>query len=472
MTRTTALAPALALALLAAGCATVEEPYRRPDVGLVESDTFADAPAVVEPTPADLHWWRRFGDAELAQWVERALAGNLDIAAAFARVDQAHALLRRARAARGPSVDASGRIGVERRNGGSGSNSSRNDSGAAASAGLNIEWDADLWGGLRQAEQSAAAELLRTEDLAQAARLAAAGTAARGYVEWREAQNTWQVLRETLRLREDTLRLARTRVDAGLAPAIDASRAEAEVAAARAAFNEAAGRTRQTELALHVLAGERPRARELAEIDPAPIPQLEGEPPVPRPIDLLRLRPDVRAAERALIAAYADVGVARATLYPQLRLPGELLLSAAGIGAGSIVSGVTASLAAALDATLYDGGARRAEVEAARAQAREAAFIYERTVLEALEQVESALIARRTIGAQQEAQRAAVAASSRALEQARAMYQAGLANFGDVLDAQRTWLASRIALMQADASQARAAIAMFEAIGVIGTKRG
>lgn len=468
MTRTKAIAPGLLLALLAAGCATVEEQYRRPDVGLADSDTFAGG-AVVEATPADLHWWKRFDDPELAQWVERALTGNLDIAAAFARVDQAQALLRRAHAARGPAVDASGRVGANRRNGGSNNSDSHNDSGATASAGLNIEWDADLWGGLRQAEQSAAAELLRTEDLAQAARLATAGTAARGYVEWREAQNTWQALHETLQVREDTLRLARARVDAGLAPAIDASRAEAEVAAARAALNEAAGRTRQIELALHVLAGERPSARELAEIEPAPIPALEGEPPVPRPIDLLRLRPDVRAAERALIGAYADVGVARAALYPRLRLPGELLLSAAGIGTGSIVSTVTASLAAALDATLYDGGARKAEVEAARARAREAAFLYERTVLEALEQVESALIARRTIAAQQEAQRAAVSASVRALEQARSMYRAGLIDFGDVLDAQRTWLSSRVALMQADASQARAAIAMFEAIGVVGT---
>src|SRR5690606_27093194 len=171
-----------------------------------------------------------------------------------------------------------------------------------------------------------------------------------------------------------------------------------------------------------------------------------------------------RAAERAVLGAYADIGVARAALYPRLRLPGQLLLSAAGIGSGGIVSTVTASLAAALDATLLDGGARKADVELARARAREAAFIYERTVLEALEQVESALIARQSTAAQLQARVDALAASARALDQARSLYREGLAGFADVLDAERTWLANRVALSDAQAARARAAIAMFEAI--------
>jgi NodT family efflux transporter outer membrane factor (OMF) lipoprotein len=465
-------APILLLSIAAAlaGCASIEQPYQRPDVGLTEDDTFAAAEgAVVQATPADLHWWRRFGDPALTQWVERGLAGNLEVAAAFERVEQAQALLRQAGAARGPALGARAQAGASRRsNGGGGGSGNRASSGGTASAGLNIEWDADLWGGLRQAEASAAADLLRSEDLAQAARLATAGTAARGYVEWREAQNEAQVLEQTLRVREDTLRLARARVDAGLAPAIDVTRAQADIAAVRAELDDAAGRARQAQLALYVLAGQRPSAQALAPSAPAPIPNLQGEMPVPRPIDLLRLRPDVRAAERALVAAYADVGVARAALYPQLRLPGDLLLSASGIGSGNIVSTLTASLSAVLDATLFDGGRRQAGVDAAVSRARETALVYQQTVLEALEQVESALVARQTIASQWQARMAAAQASERALEQARAMYREGLAGFGDVLEAQRSALVNRTQLMNTEAAQARAAIAMFEAIGVVG----
>lgn len=480
------LALAVALTGLLAGCATTAPPEAAappPDLGLQQDDTFAAAEGrVTPPTEADLHWWRRFDDPAMTQWVERALAGNLDIAAAFERVEQAQALLRRASAERGATIGARAQAGGSVRDsaGGSGNAGSSGSSaassgqagrsGATAGAGVSIEWNADLWGGLRQAEQSAAAALLRSEDLAQAARLAAAGTAARGVVEWREAQNEQQALQETLRVREDTLRLVRVRVDAGLAPRIDVARAEAEVAAARAAFDSAAGRTRQAELALQVLAGQRPGATSapLASGTTAPpIPAMHGEPPLPRPIDLLRLRPDVRAAERALVAAYADVGVARAALYPNLRLPGELLLSAAGLGTGAIVQTVTGSLSAILDATLFDGGRRAADVDAARSRARETALVYERTVLEALEQVESALIARQTIASQLQARRAAVQASASALEQARAMYTEGLAGFGDVLEAQRTWLTNRIELTRSEAASARAAVAAFEAIGVI-----
>lgn len=468
----------LMVALLGA-CATTAppEPITKRDLGLQDADSFAAAEGrVTPPTEADLHWWRRFDDPAMTQWVERALQGNLDIAAALDRVEQAQALLRRAAAERGVTIGARAQAGGSARgsSGSSGSSAASTGqaarSGATAGAGVSIEWNADLWGGLRHAEQSAAAAALRSEDLVQAARLATAGTAARGVVEWREAQNEQQALQETLRVREDTLRVVRVRVDAGLAPRIDVARAEAEVGAARAALDDAVGRTRQAELALQVLAGQRPGAT-AAPLQPdqqAPaVPSLSGTPPLPRPIDLLRLRPDVRAAERALVAAYADVGVARAALYPNLRLPGELLLSAAGLGTGNIVQTVTGSLSAILDATLFDSGQRAANVDAARARAREAVLVYERTVLEALEQVESALIARQTIASQLQARRAALQASASALEQSRAMYTEGLVAFGDVLEAQRTWLANRIEMTRSEAAAARAEVASFEAIGVI-----
>jgi NodT family efflux transporter outer membrane factor (OMF) lipoprotein len=454
---------------LLVGCGTVGPAYQRPDLGVTDSDRFVASPSsVTMPTETDLNWWRRFNDPELASWVERALAGNLDVAAAFERVEEAQALLRAARAGGRPSVIGGVRTGVARRDAGG----SQDTSGLSASAELDLAWDADLWGGQRQAERSAAAAVLRNRDLAQAARLATAGSAARVYSEWREALAEIRLLEEALQLREDSLRIARVRADVGLAPRFDVMRAQADLASAEAELAAVAAQARAAELALQVLAGERPgqplASAQSASMERDGIPRIDGEFWIPRPVDLLRLRPDVRAAEQALAGAFADIGVAEAALYPQLQLPGQILLSATGLGAGSVAQTLTASLGALLQAPLLDGGRNRAALDAAGARAREAALVYRQTVLEAMQQVEAALVARQAIEAQIASLRVASEASAAALDQARTLYTEGLAGFLDVLEAQRTWLDNRRELAQARAEAARASIAAFEAIGLIG----
>src|SRR5690606_21863484 len=193
--------------------------------------------------------------------------------------------------------------------------------------------------------------------------------------------------------------VARIRVEAGLSPRLDVERAEAEVAAVEAEIARAGIRSRQAHNALQVLAGERPHAAAgptpragplAARAEPGPrVPALGGELPVNRPADLLRLRPDLRAAEEDLVAAALDVGVARAALLPRLGLQGTIGL-ASGSGLFDLVTG---SIAALLDATLFDGGERRANIEAAESRAREANQVYRQTLLQALEQVEAGLVA-------------------------------------------------------------------------------
>lgn len=451
-----------------AACGTVGPVYQRPDLGLTDSGRFlASAPSVTAPTEADLNWWRRFDDPALSAWVERALDGNLDIATALQRVEEAQALLRAAKAERQPTLIGGARASAAKR----GSTGSNNAGGGTLGLELDLGWDADLWGGQRQAERSAAAALLRNQDLAQAARLAAAGAAARVYAQWRGALAEIQLLEEAVQLRRDTLRIAQVRADAGLAPAFDVMRARADLAATEAELAGAVAQARAAELALHVLAGDRPGEAAIAvrspPADSGDIPRLEGEFWVPRPVDLLRLRPDVRAAEHALVGAFADIGVAEAALYPQLRLPGQLLLTSAGLGAGSVAQALTASLAALLQAPLLDGGRNAAVLDATKARAKEAALLYRKTVLEALQQVEAALIAQRAIETQIRSLRVASQASATALRQARTLYTQGLAGFLDVLEAQRTWLENRRQLMQARAEAVRASIAVFEAVGLI-----
>ena len=473
-------AAALTLLLGCAACAhfgpgdTVPEAARvPPGLGLSEHDRFADTTGAPLPDEADLHWWRRFDDPALADWVERALRRNLDIAVASERVRQADALLQQARARRGPTVGLAAETELRLY---SDTGQRRVQPGAA----LALGFDTDLFGGLQQAERAAAAGVQRDQALVQATRLAVAGLTARAYLEWRVALIDHELLAEALALQRESLRVVSVRVDAGLAPVLDRDRAQTEVATTEAESALASARIGQALAALQLLAGERaglqvagrPVAAASTSADTAQdalatFPALHGLQPVARPIDLLRQRPDLRASEQTLVAAAADIGVAEAAALPQLRLPGVVVIGAATGGAGNVVQLVSAALAAVLSVNLFDGGERQAEVTAAQSRAREAALIYRQNLLQALREVETALVTQR--GAVQRIaarQRASVAARA-AEEQAQTLYRVGLTGFLDVVIAQRLALANQRELLRAQGDAAAAAVVAFEAMGLI-----
>lgn len=448
----------LALCAGLVACASAPPVPETPRLGLDDSTRFEAAPLdAPDAELADLRWWQRFDDPALAHWVERALAQSPDIAIARERALQARALLRSAGGRRGLQVGAE--AVVESR--------SRREAGTRAldpSAAIDFEWDLDLWGGLRQAEQSAAAAVLRSEDLVQAARLSTAALTARAYVAWREALFDERLLTDAQDLQREVLRVVRVRVRAGLSPQLDLDRAEAEAASLAADAAQAAGRVRQAGAALQVLAGERPGALDGG--DAVRLPALSGTQPVVRPLDLLRLRPDLRAAEHALAGAAANVGVARADLYPRLHLPGSITLTSSALG-GGVLDIVTASIAAVLDASLFDGGQRRAGVEVAESRMRESVEVYRQTLLQALQQTEDALVAASGAHQRAAALEQANASASAAVAQARVLYDNGLTGFLDVLEAQRSALDARRRLLAAQADGARQAIATFEAMGLM-----
>ncbi|MCU0763872.1 MAG: efflux transporter outer membrane subunit [Hydrogenophaga sp.] len=449
----------LALCMALVACASAPPTPEAPRLGLDDSSSFgAAAPNAPDAQLADLQWWHRFNDPELARWVERALEQSPDVAIARERAVQARALLRRAGGQR--NLQVGGQLAVE-------GTSRRNPDTRAIdpSAAITFDWDADLWGGLRQAERSAAAEALRSEDLAQAARLSTAALTARAYVAWREALLDERLLTDALALQDDVQRVVQVRVQAGLSPKLDLDRAQTESATLRADAAEAAVRVQQSSAALQVLAGDRPGA--LAGGAAPTLPALSGAQPVVRPLDLLRLRPDLRAAENALVAAAAEVGVARADLYPRLRLPGTITLTSSALS-GGVLNIVSASLAAVLDATLFDNGQRRAAVEVAESRLREATEVYRLSLLQALQQTEDALVA--AAGARQRMQALEQASSTAgaAVQQARVLYDNGITGFRDVLDAQRSALDTQRRLLNAQADGARQTVATFEAMGLIG----
>ncbi|HUG25343.1 efflux transporter outer membrane subunit [Piscinibacter sp.] len=454
-----------ALLLAVAGCATKVGPDHTPP----EPNPPAQfGPAIEQLGPPTTHpggWWQGFGDPALDALVAQALARNLDVAAAAARVDEARALLRSVEAARSPSVAAQAGAGVDERVTGSSGNGNRDDEGGRASASAIFGWTLDLFGGRARAVEAAAAELRRREALQSDLARTTAVEVVRGYIALRLAVAELALLDDSLRLQDRTHEIVRVRREAGLASQLDLNRAAAEVAATRARQGPLRLSRESARHALAVLAGEWPRALVLPEAASPRVPRYAGGPAPGTPRELLRRRPDLAAAEANLALASAEIGVAQARLYPSLSLPGTLTATATGLGSGSVVTGIVASLSAVLDIPLFDGGGRRAQVDAANARAQEALFVYRRTLLDALQEAETALVA---VGSARSAETefaVAVDASARAFEQAQVLYREGLAGFLEVLDAQRTLIANREALARARADLARALADIHGALG-------
>ncbi|MEX2643239.1 MAG: efflux transporter outer membrane subunit [Acetobacterales bacterium] len=440
--RTAAL---LAVVLGSAGCTTVGPDYERPPLQPGERYQ-APVPSLVGQ-PADLVWWRGFRDPLLDELVRRGLTGNLDIQTAAARIREARAALHGARSDRLPSLDGQAGAtvrssrdfgddsGRSSRNGG---NSDDDDSEGNLNVAALFGWSADLFGGLRRSEQAARAELLRQAWLREDAGLAVAADIVRTYVELRGQQRRLELATQSLELQQQTLDIVRSRVDAGLAPQLELAQAQAAVASLRADIAPIARDIRLATNALAVLVGERPGDLQIAAPETAgAIPVPEAAPPLGMPADLLRRRPDLQAAEYDLVRATAEIGVQEADLYPQLRLPGSLTLGVDGLGTGAIGESVVAALSATLDIPVADGGRRRAEVDAAEAQAAQALYAYRGTLLTALREVEGAMHSYEGARLRLQSLDATVEANERAYEQARTLYTQGLVNFIEVLDSQR-----------------------------------
>jgi len=464
MTRRLRLSAALAPLALAACTATAGHDYAPPDMATPAA--YAQAPAEAEadaPAPlADGAWWRGYGDPRLDALVAEALSTNLAIAAAEARLAEARALVDAAEAAGGPALDAGAEAGVERQLRGQRTRTQRRTE-VSAEAGLLFSWVPDLFGGQRRAVEAAEAEARRQALLRDDLARRVAADVVRRHLEGARDRLRLDLINASLELQRQTLALVRERFAAGLASQLDVSRAEAQAAETRARRGPLRRDLAAARAALAALTGRPPGALETA-ATPA-LPDYRGPlgPGLPR--DLLRRRPDVRAAEAALAAAVADIGVAEAELYPQLSLPGALTFGATGFGTGTVVETLVAGLAASLDIPLVDSGGRRAQVAAAEARAREALLTYRATLLDAVAEVETALAELDAARARRADLQAAVTASATATEQARQLYRQGLIGFLDVLDAERTLLDNRQDLAAAQADEALLAADLHAALG-------
>lgn len=440
----------LSLAMVGLSACATTDPY--------QTDRAMPAPATyagnLPPSGVAEKWWEGFRDPVLDGLVEQGLEANIDIAVARDRLRGAAALLRAERADRLPRIDGAADAAI-----GLGANDAD-----SAGIGLMGSFDPDLSGRLAAEVRAAASDYAQAEYIVADQRRIVAAAIASQYIEYRRTGAQQELLAQSTELQERTLGIVTLRFGAGLAANLDVRRAAADLAQTRArrGLIEIARAGAANRLA--VLLGQAPGL--FAPGTPGgtgTIPEYAGGPAAGTPVDLLRRRADILAAEAALLRAAADVGIERADLNPSLVIPASLTLGDGSIG--GILDDLLATVGAALDLPLFDGGRRRAEVEAARAEADARFGEYRLTFLEALGEVENALVALDANGQRIDALSEAIKESEAALEQSDALYREGLATLFDVLDAQRQLIASRQSLIDSQAALATSFVSFHAAIG-------
>ncbi|MWV28613.1 efflux transporter outer membrane subunit [Aurantiacibacter rhizosphaerae] len=445
----------IAGSLLALGaCSTPAVDVAEPRIAVPADWQIAD-PA---PVSTDLtEYWTLLGDPLLTDFVEQAIVENRDLAQSAARLKQARASLVQARAGYFPSVSATG--GVNRDVG----DLARDD--VQFSLGADAAWELDLFGQISGNVAAARGELVaQGYSLADLQRLIV-GQVAISTINARATAEQLAIARSTLAYQDDNLQIANWRNQAGLVSSLDVEQARTQRAQTAATIPLLESNLNATANSISTLIGEAPgRVLDAIEAsEPQPIP----DPPLlagfEAPAEVLRRRPDVRSAEATLVASTARIGVARAQLLPLVRLSGN-------IGTGPVTGGnlfdiITGGLFAGVSQLIFDGGRTAAQVDIAESGAEASLAAWEQTILNALEDVETAAVDQRTSDERVAINEEALDAADNSALLARSQYQAGLTDFRTLLTAENQLLSARNQLVSAQADRAIAFVRLTQALG-------
>ena len=471
MFRLNRLGSAFVLSLALGGCINLAPSYQRPATDL-PSDW--KAPEGQNASALGTTWWKVFADPRLDAVVDEALAHNANLAVAVARVDEARALLGETRSGQFPTLDA----GLSRdRTQSSLRTATPLFPGMARQRDnyrgtLNVSYELDLWGRLRNATATARAELLATEAARETVRIALVADVVQAYYALRSLDDQVAATQRSVASRGESLALQKIRYDAGVISEFEYRQLEAEELAARAQLPALERRRTQQENALAVLLGRSPRDIYTGVV----VEQAEstGEPtsseqalvvPAGLPSELLLRRPDLVEAEQRMIAANARIGVARAAYFPSLSITGFFGGESAAMSELFTGPAGTWQAAASVTQPIWNAGRVGAQVDAANARQRQALAQYRSAIQNAFREVRDAIVAQAKTREQFEAEDKRAATLREALRLAKLRYQSGISSQLDVLDAERSLLAAE--LNRSDAQRARrAAVAdLFKALG-------
>lgn len=455
-----------------AGCA-VGPDYQTPSVQL---NAFHNAAAVTarktSSTPPALdQWWLGFNDPELTKVIQRALTQNLDLAAALARVEQARAAAGGAGAKLLPSLDTTAQAVAQRQSlespmGKIAKNFTGYDRNQKLyDAGLGASWEIDLFGGLRRGAEAASAEAQAAESEQAGVRVSVASDAADAYFRIRGDQARIDAAEKQIAIDAHLLDLVRLRFSRGLATDREQAQAEALLSQARATLQPLRIDLEGQLNRLDVLMGAQPGTYAAELRIKADIPDIPAISNTARPVDVLRRRPDVIAAERRLAASNARIGEAISDYYPKISVSG--LLGFESVNGAQMFKAATFQPQAVggLRWRLFDFGKVDAEVSGARGAEKEALARYRQTILRAAEDVEDAFVSLVEMEAHTQEVQSEVTSLTRARDSAQMAYTTGLIPLTDVLDADRQLLAAQDELALTRANTARAATSSFRALG-------
>jgi outer membrane protein, multidrug efflux system len=440
---------ALAPALLLAGCLPPKPPV--PPGAALEIPPAFRSPAGAGELRVD--WWKSFGDEALDAVVEDALAHNPDIATAAERVQQARAAEQEAGASRSVEIDADNLGGYTKQ-------ILPAVITPVAIPEATASWDLDFFHKLREADRAAKANLLASQGARDAVKLSVAGTATSAYISLLSLDARLAAIREGLRLRYLFLQTAYHRVRVGYSSELQARQAQAEYDSVAAMEPETELAIAQAENALSILTGHPPKAIPRSSVGLVAL----QTPAVPGglPSALLERRPDVFAAEEAVIAADHSLNSARANMLPDFSLTGYIGEEfAQPLPHGDVEYLIANSVVG----PLFDAGRRRAAADQVAAQRNQAAFAYKSTVLGALRDVDNGLVAIARDREQDQLLTAQDKVEARTLELARKRYLAGYTPYFDQVDAERQLLLADLSVVQARAAWLNAYVSLFQALG-------
>ena len=467
------MSSAMAAALLVSGCSMIPA-YERPAAPVAVtypspagSIGMADpANALATQSASTTPWQTFFADTRLQGLIELALINNRDLRVAVLNIEQARAQYQIRRADQFPTIN--GVIGGSRTPSASGGVTSLYSAGLQATA-----YELDFFGRVGSLKEAALNQYLATEEGRKTTQITLIASVANAYLSLLADDELLEITRQTLVTREESIRLSKLRFDNGVASELDFRQAESLVEAARVSLAQQQRQRALDENLLTLLVGS-PLAAGLpasastasASVE-APLAQMQPLVDVPAglPSDLLASRPDIRQAERQLLAANANIGAARAAFFPRIALT-------AGAGsASSQLSGLFQSgswgwtFAPSLTLPIFDAGRNQANLEVSKVTRDIAVAQYEKAIQTAFREVADALASRTTLAEQLRASQAQANAESIRLRLSDLRYQNGVSSYLDLLDAQRSLFAARQAVVQTRLAQLQSQVGLYRALG-------
>ncbi len=458
------LAAAAAVALLLSGCSFIPT-YERPAApvpGTYQAGTATPAGAA---TAAAVPWKDYFADPRLQTLIGAALANNRDLRVAALNIEQARAQFQIRRADQFPSVG----LGANASRGPSASNGDLTNSfsvGLALSA-----WEIDFFGRIASLKEQALAQYLASEEGRNAAQVSLVAAVANGWLTLLADEELLKLSRRTLTSREESVRLTRLRLDAGVASELDFRQAESLTQAARATLAQQQRQRALDENALALLLGQPVPADVLASLAGSTLANAPAMSALPAglPSELLTQRPDIRQAEQQLIAANANIGAARAAFFPRISLTAQ-----AGTASGEL-SGLFKSgswgftLAPSLLLPIFDAGRNQANLQSSQASRSIAVAQYEKAIQTAFREVSDALASQSTLAEQSEAQQRQAEAEEARLRLADLRFRNGVSSYLDLLDAERSLFTTQQGVVQVRLAQLQNQVVLYKALGGGGT---